>query len=201
MSVTRERRTTRPAGLDAATMAEAFQLTAAAYPDRAALRLKDDAFSMTWGEYADKVETLAAGLTGLGLERGATLAIMLTNRPEFHLFDAAALHLGATPFSIYNTYAPDQIQFQIRDAEARIVVTEKAFVDRIRALKGIEHLIVIDDEDGIDIESHAPDAFDFEAAWRAVEPEDVLTLIYTSGTTGPPKGVQLTHSNLLAAVR
>src|ERR671925_327756 len=138
MSVTRERRTTRPAGLDAATMAEAFQLTAAEHPDRMALRLKDDAFTMTWGEYSDKVRDVAAGLAGLGLDRGGTLALMLTNRPEFHFFDAAALHLGATPFSIYNTYAPEQIQYQVADAEARIVVTETAFLDRIKAVEGVE---------------------------------------------------------------
>ena len=45
------------------------------------------------------------------------------------------------------------------------------------------------------------DDFDFEAAWRAVEPDDLLTLIYTSGTTGPPKGVELTHANMLAELR
>jgi long-subunit acyl-CoA synthetase (AMP-forming) len=77
-------RTGRPAGLDAATLAEAFQLTAQAHPERVALRTKDDEFSMTWGEYADKVRAIAAGLAALGLERGGALAIMLTNRPEFH---------------------------------------------------------------------------------------------------------------------
>ena len=61
---------------------------------------------------------------------------------------------------------------------------------------------MVDDEDGDDVEAaRGAEGFDFEAAWRAVEPEDVLTLIYTSGTTGPPKGVQLTHANLIAAVR
>jgi long-chain acyl-CoA synthetase len=201
MEITTARRTERPAGLGASTVAEAFQLTAAAHPERAALRLRDDELSISWAEYADKVRRLAAGLAGLGLERGQAIGIMLTNRPDFHWFDAAALHLGATPFSIYNTYAPEQIQFQVKDADARIVVTEKAFVERIQALEGIDHLIVVDDDDGIDVEAHAADGFDFEATWRAVEPEDVLTLIYTSGTTGPPKGVQLTHANLLAAVR
>jgi long-subunit acyl-CoA synthetase (AMP-forming) len=189
----------RPAGLGASTVAEAFQLTAAAHPDRPALRLKGDEFSITWGEYADKVRRTAAGLAGLGLERGQAMAIMLTNRPDFHWFDAAALHLGATPFSVYNTYAPEQIQYQLEDAEARIVVTEKAFEDRFSGLSGVEHLIVVDGDD--DVESHAPGDFDFEAAWRAVRPEDILTLIYTSGTTGPPKGVQLTHSNLISAVQ
>jgi long-chain acyl-CoA synthetase len=177
------------------TVAEAFQKTAARHPDRCALRLKDDELSITWAEYADKVRRTAAGLAGLGLERGGAMGIMLTNRPEFHWFDAAALHLGATPFSIYNTYAPEQIDYQLQDAGARIVITEKAFADRIR---GVEHVIVVDD--GGEVESRASDDFDFEAAWKAVEPDDTLTLIYTSGTTGPPKGVQLTHTNLITAV-
>src|SRR4051794_14585905 len=155
MEVTTARRSQRPAGLDASTVAEAFQLTAAAHPDRVALRLKGDEFSISWREYADKVRRVAAGLAGLGLEPGATMALMLTNRPDFHVFDAAALHLGATPFSVYNTYAADQIQYQVKDAGARILVTEKAFLDRVGNLDGVEHLIVVDDEDGIDVEARA----------------------------------------------
>ncbi|HEX2127324.1 MAG TPA: long-chain fatty acid--CoA ligase, partial [Thermoleophilaceae bacterium] len=206
MSITRER-TTRPPALKAATMAEAFQLTAVANADRCALRTKGDAFSVTWSEYADRVRALAAGLSAMGLGRGDSLAIMLTNRPEFHFFDAAALHLGATPFSIYNTYAPEQIQYQVQDAAARIFVTEPAFLDGVRSVGGIEHLVVVDanelDESLtiVDVEAMGDPEFDFEAAWRAVEPNDILTLIYTSGTTGPPKGVQLTHSNQISAVR
>jgi long-chain acyl-CoA synthetase len=195
VSIASERRSTRPAGLDASTVAEAFQVTARAHPDRCALRLKGDEFSITWAEYADKVRRTAAGLAGLGLGRGDAMGIMLTNRPEFHWFDAAALHLGAAPFSIYNTYAPEQVEYQLQDAGVDIVITEKAFADRIR---GVEHVIVIGE--GGEVESHASEAFDFEAAWRAVEPDDVLTLIYTSGTTGPPKGVQVTHANLISAV-
>jgi long-chain acyl-CoA synthetase len=199
MTVSTPRRSERPAGLDASTVAEAFQLTAAAHPDRPALRLKGDELSITWGEYADKVRRVAAGLAGLGLGPGDSMAIMLTNRPDFHWFDSAALHLGATPFSVYNTYAPEQIQFQVADAQARIVVTEKEFEDRVRALTGVDHVIVVDGGD--DVEQHGSADFDFEAAWRAVRPDDVLTLIYTSGTTGPPKGVQVTHSNLISAVQ
>jgi long-chain acyl-CoA synthetase len=195
MEATTATRTERPAGLDASTVAEAFQLTAQAHPDRCALRLKDDELSISWAEYADKVRRTAAGLAGLGLGRGDAMGIMLANRPEFHWFDAAALHLGATPFSIYNTYAPEQVEYQLQDAGARIVITEKAFADRIR---GVEHVIVVDD--GGEVASHAGDDFDFESAWRSVQPDDVLTLIYTSGTTGPPKGVQLTHSNLIAGI-
>ena len=188
-------------------MAEAFQATAQAHPQRVALRTKDDEFSVTWGEYADKVRSLSAGLAALGLERGGALGIMLTNRPEFHFFDSAALHLGATPFSVYNTYTGDQIAYQVKDAGARIVVTEKAFLDRVQGIEGIEHLIVVDADDLdealtiADVEAEGDPEFDFEAAWRAVEPDDTLTLIYTSGTTGPPKGVELTHANEISAVQ
>ncbi len=207
MSATEEHPVQRPAGLTASTLAEAFQLTAKAHPERTALRLKEDERSMTWGEYAERVRALAAGLAALGLGRGDALGIMLTNRPEFHWFDSAALHLGATPFSIYNTYAREQIAYPVADAGARIVVTETAFLDRIGGLEGVEHLVVVDGDDAngalsvAAVEAKGDPGFDFEASWRSVEPGDTLTLIYTSGTTGPPKGVQLTHANLIAAVR
>ncbi len=200
-------RTERPAGLDASTLAEAFQATAQAHPERVALRTKDDEFSMTWAEYADKVRSITAGLAALGLEPGGTLAIMLTNRPEFHFFDTAALHLGATPFSVYNTYTGEQIAYQVGDAGARIAVTEKAFLDRVQGIDGVEHIVVVDGDKLdealtiADVEAEGDPEFDFEAAWRAGRPEDVLTLIYTSGTTGPPKGVQLTHANEISAVQ
>src|SRR5829696_9211222 len=189
MTLGTERRADRPAGLRSTTVAEAFQATARAHPDRCALRTKDDAFAISWREYGERVQSVAAGLAGMGLERGRTMAVMLTNRPEFHWFDAAAMHLGATPFSLYNTYTAEQIQYQVDDAEARIVVTERAFAERVGALSGVEHVIVVDDESADPVEAHAAQTFDFEAAWRSVKPADLLTLIYTSGTTGPPKGV------------
>jgi long-chain acyl-CoA synthetase len=196
--------TDRPAALDAATLAEAFQITARDNADSVALRTKDDEFSMTWAEYAGKVQRVAAGLAGMGLGHGDTIALMLTNRPEFHFFDAAAMHLGATPFSIYNTYAPEQIQHLVDDAGNRILVTEQAFLDRVLAT-GVEQVVSVDGGDDSlsieDVEGRAEEGFDFEAAWRAIGPEDLLTLIYTSGTTGPPKGVQISHANMAAALR
>ena len=210
MTVSTARRSERPAGLDASTLAEAFKITAAAHPDRTALRLKGDEFAISWREYADKVRRVAAGLAGLGLQRGDTMALMLTNRPDFHWFDSAAMHLGATPFSVYNTYSAEQIEFLVSDAQNRIVVTEKQYLDTIMKVKdacsSVEHVIVVDEaSDGTlsldDVAARAEDGFDFEASWKAVDPEDVLTLIYTSGTTGPPKGVQITHKNEMSAGR
>src|SRR5947207_679209 len=117
VTTTASRGTERPVALDAKTACEAFQLTAQAHPDRPAIRTKGDEFTCSWGEYANRVEGIAAGLTSHGVGRGETVALMLTNRPEFHFCDSAAMHLGAVPFSIYNTYTPDQIQHLLNDAE------------------------------------------------------------------------------------
>ena len=202
-----ERRTQRPPALDAATLCEAFQTTASANSDRPAIRTKGDEFSCTWGEYAERVRALAGGLAALGVGKGDTVAVMLVNRPEFHLADAAAMHLGAVAFSIYNTYTREQIEYLVGDAGNRVVVTEQAFLERLQGIEGIEHVVVVDGDapEGTmsldDLAQRAEEDFDFEAAWRAVTPDDLLTLIYTSGTTGPPKGVQITHGNICETVR
>ena len=193
-------------------MCEAFQITAAERPDDVALRTIADGISITWGEYSARVKRLAGGLAALGVGPGDTVGFMLTNRPEFHLLDTAAMHLGATPFSIYNTSSPEQIAYLLGDAANRVMIVEAAFMDSVaQVLDGgegsVEHLIVLDGatSDSITLEeleaAQPPDGFDFEAGWRAVAPDDILTLIYTSGTTGPPKGVQLTHGNELAQCR
>src|SRR5436309_3575542 len=128
---------------EAGTLCEAFQITAAERADALALRTRGDAVAMTWADYAERVRDCAGGLAGLGAGRGDTLAIMLTNRPEFHVVDAAAMHLGAVPFSIYNTSSPEQIEFLLADAGNRVVVTERAFLDRVLAARGaVEHVVV-----------------------------------------------------------
>src|SRR5206468_5784 len=114
---------------------------------------------------------------------------------EFHLVDLAAITVGATPFSIYMTYSPDQIEYVVSDAEARILVTEPTFLPQVlearKQLPLLEHVILVEGEHAgclrlAEIEGSNPD-FDAAAAVAAARPDDVLTLIYTSGTTGPPK--------------
>jgi long-chain acyl-CoA synthetase len=134
---------------------------------------------------------------------------MLSNRPEFHLCDLAAMMLGATPFSIYNTYSPEQIEYLLKDADARLLICEQQYLPQIlqarEQLPQLEHVIVVDGEppEGTIALSQVEGSnlgFDVEGSVAQLQPTDVLTLIYTSGTTGPPKGVQLIHRNLLAAV-
>jgi len=203
------RRGTAAIAAEATTLAEAFRNTVAERADEVAIRTKGDAFTITWGELRQRVDALAGGLAELGLRRGETLALMLSNRPEFHICDLAGMMLGAAPFSIYNTYTPEQIRYLVADADARILICEQQYLPQVlqaRAeLPQLEHVIVVDGEapEGTlalaEVEQMNPD-FDVEASIAQIKPTDVLTLIYTSGTTGPPKGVQLIHRNLLAAV-
>jgi long-subunit acyl-CoA synthetase (AMP-forming) len=192
------------------TIAQAFEHTVRRVPDRVAVRTKGDGEVLTWAQLRDRADALAAGLARLGIGKGDSVALMLGNRPEFHVADIAVTTLRATPFSIYQTYSPEQIQYVVSDAEAGVAILERQYLDRFREarkdLPQLETLILVDEAEGADVtplaEVEQADAgFDGAAARRAVEPEDVLTLIYTSGTTGPPKGVQITHHNMMAAVK
>lgn len=191
------------------SLAAAFQQTAARLSSEVALRTPGDATSLTWEEYAQRVKRIATGLSTLGVKPGDTVGLMMTNRPEFNLCDTAALHLGATPFSIYNTSSPEQITHLFGNAGNKIVIAERQFVESIQAARSetaVETIICIDDASiGLltleELEARQDPSFDFDARWRAVGPEDVATLIYTSGTTGPSKGVEITHANMLAQLR
>ena len=155
---------------------------------------------------------------GLGLERGQTYALMLTNRPEFHIADTAALSLGATPFSLYQTLTPgsDRLPAQRLGSRDR---RDRARLPRPRAgREGAGARRCATSCRGSTVEaapggeatlcSHSTSSCRRRAtpkrsrprATRS-QPDDLLTLIYTSGTTGPPKGVQLTHHNMMFAVK
>ncbi|HEU4978103.1 MAG TPA: AMP-binding protein, partial [Solirubrobacteraceae bacterium] len=194
--------------VQAATIAEAFRATVAERPDAVAIRTRGDEVAWTWGELQSRVDALAGGLAKLGVGAGESVALMLGNRPEFHLADLAVMMAGGTPFSIYQTYAPNQIAFVVGDAGARTVITEQqhlgAVLEAREELPDLEHVILVEGEAPAgclrldEVEGSNPD-FDAEASGARLGPDSVLTLIYTSGTTGPPKGVQLSHRNLLAA--
>jgi long-chain acyl-CoA synthetase len=196
--------------VDAPTVTEALRRTAANHPEIVAVRTADDSVSLTWAELLLRVEAVAGGLAKLGVGRGDTVAIMLGNRPEFHVVDLAAATLGATPFSIYLTYPPAEIQYLLTDAGSSVAIVEQAHMAALlaarRAVPGLEHVIVVDGggPEGTlslaDVEGSNP-GFDAEGALAEIGSDDLVTLIYTSGTTGPPKGVQLTHQNVMAGTK
>jgi long-chain acyl-CoA synthetase len=186
-----------------ATMCEAFQRTAAIDPDAVALRTPGGTQTLRWREYAAQVRQVAAGLAGLGVRRGDTVSLMMANRIEFYPLEVGAQHVGATSFSVYNTLPAEQLTYLFENAGTKVAICEEQYVDRIRASGApIEHIVCIDGSPPgtvsvDDLYAAGSGDFDFESTWRAVQPDDVVTLIYTSGTTGNPKGVEMTHTNLL----
>lgn len=182
------------------TMCEAFQRTAVMDPDAVALRTPGGNQTMTWRDYAAQVRRVAAGLAGLGVRRGDTVSLMMANRIEFYPLDVGAQHVGATSFSVYNTPADLRVR-QRGDQGGHLRATVRRSRSRQRCAHRTHRLRRWRAPGTLSLTdlyaAASGDFFDFESTWRAVQPEDIVTLIYTSGTTGNPKGVEMTHANLL----
>ena len=180
--------------------------------DRTALRWRNDDESwgsLTFSELSDRVAVTAGGLEALGVGPGDRVAIMLRNIPEFHWVDLAVVFRGATPFSIYNSSSPEQVAYLAGHAGAKVAIVEDAgylarFLEVRDQLPNLEHIVVLRPGPGPAEPTVLPwsvltDAApaDLRAGAQLAAPGDLATIIYTSGTTGNPKGVKLTHHNLL----
>jgi long-chain acyl-CoA synthetase len=161
----------------------------------------------TMTELADVTARLATGLAGLGVGKGDTVVLMLRNRPEFHALDLAVLFLGATPVSIYNSTAPEQIDYLVNDCKAKVAVVEDdAFLERFlkvrESLTTLETIVLVEPSETAGdavvpyAELAASDPADLRELSGIATLDDIATIIYTSGTTGPPKGVMLSHGNI-----
>src|SRR6266498_5319626 len=105
---------------------------------------------LNWRQYRERVAEVAMGLDALGVGRGDFVAIMSRNRPEHLIADLAAVHLGATPVSLYNTLAPEQIAYVAEHCKAKVAVVEgREFMERWEKVKAelpaLEHVVLIDD--------------------------------------------------------
>jgi long-chain acyl-CoA synthetase len=161
----------------------------------------------TMTELADVTARLATGLAGLGVAKGDTVVLMMRNRPEFHALDLAVLFLGATPVSIYNSTAPEQVDYLVNDCKAKVAVVEDdTFLERFlkvrESLTTLETLVLIEPSETAGdavvpyAELAASDPSDLRELSEIATLDDIATIIYTSGTTGPPKGVMLSHGNI-----
>ena len=191
------------------TVPTRFVETVRSRPDALALRWKDgDTWHhWTWTDYAERATRLAASLRELGVARGDRVVLMMRNRPEFHVADMATLLVGATPISIYNSSAAEQIQYLVGHCEARVgILEDEGYLERFQTVRAelpkLQHLITIEAEGDRPADVLAWDdllaavPLDLDAAAAIAQPEDIATVIYTSGTTGPPKGVLLDHLNI-----
>ena len=187
------------------TLCVAFARTVAAHPDEPALSTADGAVEWTWREYAERVQVVAAGLAGLGVRRCDTVALWLAERPEFHVADTAALHLGAAPFSIDSAFGLAQVEHVIGDAGSRVLITEPAFLDRAleiraRGFTALEVIVLVEDEHAHALSWEQLLAASTSEVVLGAYPDDLVTLVYTSGGAGLPVAVELTHVDVLAQI-
>src|SRR5438045_6843122 len=182
------------AAVEGHTIAGEFAKTAARRADLTALRWRtpDGGWGeLTWRDYADRASRVAAGLAGMGVQRGERVVLMLRNRPEFHVIDMGVLLAGGTPISIYNSSSPDQIQYLTSHSDAVVAVVEDIeLLERLLKVRSelprLRHVVVLDDPDGLapdDVVAFRSlldaDPVDLQAAAGAVQPGDLATVIYT----------------------
>lgn len=157
--------------------------------------------SYTYGQLHGATLKAAGGLAALGFGKGDVLGILAPNIPEYAIVFHAVATTGGTITTINPTYTAEEIEFQLKDAGASILVTIPMFLDtvlEVASILGIEHVFVLgDDERATPFTSLM--AGDPLTDDQGIDPsEDVVALPYSSGTTGLPKGVMLTHRNLVA---
>jgi long-chain acyl-CoA synthetase len=205
---------------EASTIVRLFRDRVATGGDRSALRYhRDDTWqTITWREYGQRVEALSRGLVELGLEPGDRVGILANNRPEWHLADLAIISAGGVTVPVYQTNSSSQVAYVLSNAGARFCFVENteqlAKLLLRRAETAVDGIVMINPGNGLDsdfvidfdqlaargLQQDADARREWEQRAARLRPDDLATIVYTSGTTGPPKGVMLSHGNLIAAI-
>ncbi|MGI8638725.1 MAG: AMP-dependent synthetase/ligase [Pyrinomonadaceae bacterium] len=202
------------------TLAELFLKAVEKHNRADALNYKKDGKwqAISSDEMLSRIENIALGLYSLGLRKGDRVAMIAANSPEWTLTDAGCQFAGIIDVPIYTTLAPNAVCYIINDAGAKVFfIQNKESFERIKEIlpecSSLEKLIFFDfndvgaenamsladlENEGAKLKTEKPDLI--KELSEAIEPTDVATLIYTSGTTGEPKGVMLTHANLISNV-
>ena len=172
---------------------------------------------LTGLDIRNTVMDLAFGLRAIGVESGQNVAILSNNSPRWAMSDYGVICSGAATVSIYPTLIPSQIEYILNDSESTLIFLEnQEQYEKIKSIWSncpkLKNIIILDDSDTADAENvytfnsflEKGSAFStssdltFDSLVNTAKPSDLLTLIYTSGTTGNPKGVMLSHENLIS---
>ena len=164
-------------------------------------------------EYVNKANSLSRGFLNLGVKHGDKIAIAsTTNRTEWNLLDIGLQQIGAISIPVYPTISANDYAYIFNDAEVKFAfVSDAELYEKINSIKdqvsSLVSIYTFDNVEGapnlnevFDLGSSAENQHEVEAVKQQVKPEDLVTIIYTSGTTGKPKGVMLSHNNILSNV-
>ncbi|HEV2762421.1 MAG TPA: AMP-binding protein, partial [Pyrinomonadaceae bacterium] len=199
------------------TLPEVFERATRLHPKPDALSFKRDGRwqHVSSEELMRRARAVALGLYALGVRRGDRVGILSESRPEWVIADAGCQFAAAVDVPVYPTQAPPQVCYIVDDSGLRVLFVQHAaaferIFESIQDCESLTHVVFLEgekaegdfaltlaelEERGRALDSEQPELF--EQISRAAEPEDLATIIYTSGTTGEPKGVMLTHSNLV----
>ena len=206
--------------MEAKTLAEMFQNVVTQHGQKTSLMQKvaGEFEGFSYAEFGERVKNFALGLASLGITHGDRVALISENRPEWAISDFGMLSIGATNVPIYPTITAQQIEYILKDSGSRLIIVSKAdLLEKIFQIKAnlpaLQKVIYIDEaETKKDFMLEFDEVYEmgkkldkdhagyFENAIKKVMPDDLCGIIYTSGTTGAPKGVMLTHNNLLSNV-
>ncbi|RNL54969.1 AMP-dependent synthetase/ligase [Pedobacter jejuensis] len=172
-------------------------------------KIKGKWFNYSTVDFCSTVDNISRGLIRIGIGKAGRVAVMSHNRPEWNMADFAANQLGAYQIPLYPTLADHDIQFILKDAEISVIfVADEELYKKVKpnvdAVNPEIKIYTFDEVTGADswklliADGQANQDINLDEYRNKIEPEDILTIIYTSGTTGTPKGVMLTHNNLVA---